>query len=141
MRLRLLVAFIALSFLSSCATVGRHAGFIGSSAEVDKEKIVVTVMYPRGYPLSQAFNLYQEDLEVGKVRPGEYLVWETSVPKSNRLLISAKGFDNDVAVLRPRQNTPQFLKLIVTTNGFQPIMSLVPATEEEVLAFIRRGNK
>ncbi|MFK8056415.1 MAG: hypothetical protein AB8F78_09880 [Saprospiraceae bacterium] len=141
MILRVLVAFFGLSLLSSCATVGKHAGFVGSSTKAEQEKMVVTLMYPRSYPISQAFKVLQEDLSVGEVRPGQYLVWETNVPEDNRMLISVKGFDNDVAVLRPAGKTQQFLKLEVSTDGIQAIMSLVPATEEEALAFMSKGNK
>lgn len=137
---RLSVITLALSLLASCATTGKHAGFVGTAPAAQQQKTVVTVIYPRAYPAGGGFDVYQEDAFVGSVAPGSYLVWETTVPPDGRLHVAAKGFENDIAILRPEASQPAFLKVQIGLGVIVPTMQLLPATRAEAEAFMQKGK-
>ncbi len=138
---RLSLFALALNLLTACATTGSHAGLIGATAEAQQQKTVVTVIHPRGFPVSFGYDIYQEDEAVGNVAPGKYLVWETVVPSDGRLLVSAKGFQNDMAVLRPEPGASAYLKVEVGAGPAVATMRLVPITQAEAEAFMQKGKE
>ncbi len=133
---------LIVSLLTGCATTGTHAGLVGVAAGTQQPKTVVTVIFPRGYPLSASYDIYQEDEFVAKVAPGNYLVWETVIPADGRLLVSAKGEQNDLAVVRSEAGQPAYLKIEIGASlTVWPTMQLLPATSAEAEAFMQKGNR
>ena len=147
MHTRVTALLAAVLSLAACATTGKHAGYISASdvaTAVDaRAPITVTVVYPRDFPISGAFDIYQEDRRVGVVAPGEYLSWQTDVPADGRLFVLAKGNtlgnQGDLVILRPTAGEDAFLQVDVTVGLANPVTRLVIVDVEEGLAFVSQA--
>jgi hypothetical protein len=122
--------------LVSCATTSQYVKF--PKKEIDSSQSRIIVMRPSFFGSAIKFNIYQNDVLIGKLGPTSYISWD--IPQ-REIRLKSSGENKEIMTINPSPGKIYYIKQEVKMGFVVARSSLIQISKEEGERMLKKLNK